>query len=135
MKRSDFFKRLGLGAAAVIVAPKVIAEALEEVKDESMIERMKPLVDSYEKSWRNINSNKAEWFEETRHHELIEAEVIIKLSVDKITTVTKESPEESKFRLKDIVMINTDSYLVIRIGEENINHTIVELQSLYHHHL
>lgn len=49
MDRSTFFKRLGLGAIAVVVAPKVISEVVEEVKDESLIERMKPYVESQER--------------------------------------------------------------------------------------
>ena len=31
MKRNDFFKRLGFGAAAVVVAPKILASHYEEV--------------------------------------------------------------------------------------------------------
>jgi len=36
MKRSDFFKRLGFGVVAAVVAPKAIASALEEVKKETV---------------------------------------------------------------------------------------------------
>jgi hypothetical protein len=32
MNRSDFFKKLGLGALAVVVAPKMLAEVKEEIK-------------------------------------------------------------------------------------------------------
>lgn len=69
MKRSDFFKRLGLGAAAVVIAPKVIAEALEEVKEPN----------PYKKYWDMLNdpdllkhprtkSEAYEWFEQEKLH-------------------------------------------------------------------
>ena len=37
MKRKEFFKMLGLGVAAVVVAPKAIASVIEEVKDDKRI--------------------------------------------------------------------------------------------------
>ena len=38
MKRRDFFKRISLGAAAVVVAPSVVKGVSEEVKDQEWIE-------------------------------------------------------------------------------------------------
>ena len=61
MKRKDFLKRIGIGAAAVVVAPKVIAEAIEQDKPTKAIN-----LDKLEKGIDNKIEKFDEWFEDKR---------------------------------------------------------------------
>jgi len=106
MKRKEFFKRLGLGAAAAIIAPKVIASALEEelkVKEGWELLNKADLLS--EKDLEVI-----EWYEQGRIHVVHDAEVIFS---DKHThlAVSKEAP----FRLHDIIMIDNEAFVITDI--------------------
>ena len=112
MKRKEFFKYLGLGAAATVVAPKLIAEAIEEVKDEHLFD-MKKLKDQLEIAKQ---APKGEWYEESRLHwrrfvTIVSGGDDIKVSV----------PVALKLQLNDVVLMDDQNFLVKSITDFDFN--------------
>ena len=142
MKRKDFFKRLGIGVVAAVIAPKVIAQALEEQKvieamsgaksAGSLMEKMKPYQDEIHKGWARLNDpnllkgTSEEWYEEPRQH----FKHLAKIIDDTDGTIEVSVSADFNLRLFDLVMMNDQSFLVSSFGNEGF-HEPLDLLKYY----
>lgn len=114
MKRKEFFKRFGLGVAAAIVAPKAIAAAIEEVKEESLMDKIKPLQYDINEKWLRLNPKTVkesfEWYEPPRLH----FRCLVKI-IDVGENIEVSVPTDINLRLHDIVFMADQNFMVSSI--------------------
>ena len=105
MKRKDFFKVLGVGALAAVVAPKLLVSTEDSVPD---------IVDNRDISRIAIQDN--EWEEQGRVHNMTKGEV---MTVDSNMVVHVRNPDDNYYRIYDTVFTEDRNYIIIEIIKTN----------------
>jgi len=105
MKRKDFFKVLGVGALAAVIAPKLLVSTEDSVPD---------IVDNRDISRIAIHDN--EWEEQGRVHNMTKGEV---MTVDSNMVVHVRNPDDNYYRIYDTVFTEDRNYIITEIIKTN----------------